>query len=387
MSEQGDLSQAQFDQAPRKELGLRFSGKSVPSISHPERNEDAIGRSEIDGIAMVFDGVGGLALGDKASRLGREVVSLRLRPIPLNSDPESTKRAVSSALVEATSRIVAEVPNGGSTAVVAKFIESGGERRVIIGSVGDSRAYIFRNGNLIQITEDDSLVSMANLSLEQRKRIGEKLDQVATSEDLARLTPQEQAFFRRRNEITHLLGDQQINPHIYHVALKNGDVVMLTSDGVHDNLTTDEIRRITANSRGDIASDLVDAAKDRSGQAGQHLRAKPDDISAVIVQVTSTNQGKAVEQQPNRPPERQRVAPPPTIGTAQNFDQLRAAISSLPNGGLMGSREFYSTQELEARIAAVRRGEASINIITNTNGLRQIVERLLIQEKTNKNRR
>lgn len=270
-------------------LGLKMAGKSEPSLKHPEVNEDSIAHSAEKGIAMLFDGVGGMSAGDKASRTARNFLATSLTTIK-DTDPAIVKRKIESAMISCSTKVTREVPAGATTAVVAKFIDSGGTKRVIIGSVGDSRAYIFRDNKLQQITEDDNV--LGEVSLVEKRAIGKLLDQVASPQDLARLSDQERGLFNRRNLITQALGggEEIPQPHSYHIVLKPGDVILLTSDGVHDNLTSNEIARSVAINSGfgketALVNDLVGQAKKRSTLEGKHVRGKMDDISAVAVKV------------------------------------------------------------------------------------------------------
>lgn len=299
------------EQSTPKDLGLKFSGKSVPSTEHPQRNEDRIAHSAPFGFAMVLDGVGGLQNGDKASSTARDQIARRLREIPQNADPETAKRKMADALMEASTVVATKVLEGQTTATVVKFIEGGGVKRAIVGHVGDSRAYISREGRLIQITEDDNILSATGLTLPEKKALGQKLDAVETQQGYAGLTPQERTYFDRRNEISGALGEKQpLKPHIYHVALQGDDKVILTSDGVHDNLSQKEIEMIIASQRAgeevdkvnppDLASMLTEQALRRSKQKGSHIRAKPDDISAVVIDVgKSVGGSEQVIQQPS----------------------------------------------------------------------------------------
>lgn len=278
------------EQGAPRELGLKFSGRSIPSINHPQRNEDHMAHSATGGFAMVLDGVGGLHNGDKASLVARDYIARSLRKIPQDIDPETAKRQVADALMEASAGVATKAPGGQTTATVVKLIESGGAKRAIIGHVGDSRAYILRGERLIQTTEDDSILSTAGLTLPEQKALGAKLDAVETQLDLDRLSPQERAYFYRRNIIFRALGEEEPpQPHIYHVALLEGDKIVLTSDGVHDNLSQREIDQIIRSNSPDIAAALAQQALARSQQGVGHIRAKPDDISALVVEVGKTN--------------------------------------------------------------------------------------------------
>lgn len=274
------------EQGAPKELGLKFSGRSVPSIEHTQRNEDKIAHSAPGGFAMVLDGVGGLQKGDIASQVARDQIARKLREIPQNADPETTKRKMTDILMEASTVVATNVPEGQTTATVIKFIESGGVKRAIVGHVGDSRAYILREGRLIQITEDDSILSTTRLTLPEKKALGQKLDAVEKQQDLAKLTPQERSYFDNRNFISKALGEKEPpQPHIYHVALKDGDRILLTSDGIHDNLSQREIEQIIKNNAANLPEVLTTQALQRSTEKGRHVRAKTDDISALVVEV------------------------------------------------------------------------------------------------------
>ncbi|MEK7616621.1 MAG: protein phosphatase 2C domain-containing protein [Patescibacteria group bacterium] len=327
-------------------LSLKSFGSSEASIKHPDRDEDAIAIDMRSGIAMVFDGVGGATDGDKASRAARNLTAERLNNIPLNTDPEIAKNSVRNALQEASQKVHTEVPGGGSTATVVKFIESGGQRRAIIGQVGDSRAYILRGDSLRQITSDQGLVSLAKLDkpdeIVEQKRIGLKLDQVATPQDLANLTAQERYFWDNRNLIDKMVGDETIEPQIYQVALQDGDRIILTSDGVHDNLTQAEIDRIVKSNPPDLAKALTEKAKARS-QDASHVRHKPDDISAVVVDVEPRGQASAgrvegnqinrFDQQQSAPPDGEKptqTEKPPQVHDLQGGKEITLNYEGKP---------------------------------------------------------
>jgi PPM family protein phosphatase len=317
-----------------KEIGLKFSGKSIPSIGHPERNEDSLAFSPSGGFAMVLDGVGGLQNGDKASLTARDQIARKLKEIPQNADPETAKRSVSNALKEASTVVAAKVPEGQTTATVVKFTESGGVKRAIVGHVGDSRAYILREGKLIQITEDDSILSATGLSLPEKKTLGQKLDDIETQQDLAKLTPQERSYFDNRNLIDSALGDPQTpNPHIYHVALQEGDRILLTSDGIHDNLSRREIDQIIRSNVANLPSVLTEKAVQRSREKGIHVRAKPDDISALVVEVGETEQTlqKTAEQAQKSGQIAKELSPQEDLEQAQLMLQVAMAKKAVRN--------------------------------------------------------
>ena len=268
-------------ESQKSELGLNFFGASVASVEHPERNEDAIFLDQKGGIAIVLDGVGGLSGGGRASQVAKDFLVEKLTAIS-ETDSKVIRYRIRQALIEASNEVLKEVHGGGTTATVAKFFEGNGEIRVIIGHVGDSRCYILRGGKLKQVTEDDDSLNTLSLSKQEKRQISARLDEIAKDQDLEQASPEARFLFNQRNVITQMLGDEQsLNPHIYQLVLQAWDRVILTSDGVHDNLTKGEIEKVLK--REDHAVALVQRARTRSIQA--HIRAKPDDISAIVVEV------------------------------------------------------------------------------------------------------
>ena len=229
-----------------KRVRLAIASRSVPK--YPERgarakNEDAVGFDEMVGIAMIFDGVGGAADGDKASQTAKSFLSEYLRGVT-DDDPEIVKAKMREGLIGASNRVRDVVPKGGTTATVIKFIKTQtGEIHAIIGHVGDSRAYLIRDRGLSQITKDDSELAASHLSSEQKRRIQEKLDNVEYYREFT--TEEEFRFWDQRNRITQYLG-VNVEPNIYDIPLQRGNLILLTTDGVHDNLTRKELQRLAA---------------------------------------------------------------------------------------------------------------------------------------------
>lgn len=131
---------------------------------------------------------------------------------------------------------------------------------------------------------------MVRLPQEERKSIGQKLDMAETQEDIRNLNQDEKIYWGIRNVITQMLGSKDKNytpptPHICQVVLEEGDKIILASDGVHDNLSFQEIQNI-AKTGGDVAKKLVKQAQNRSLDK-THVRSKPDDISAVVVEIAN----------------------------------------------------------------------------------------------------
>ncbi len=261
---------------------MKFFAKSVPSVAHPQINEDLFLADPKLQIAAVFDGVGGLSHGEKASSIAAKSITQSLKEIPQNTKPKDIKNLLEKALIEASNKIVQQYSECATVATVAKFVKNDRQTITLIGHVGDSRAYLFHQGKLVQITQDDNLVLESGLLKEVIERINQRLEQLDSEEAFKLLTPQEKKYFLSRNIITQVLGDKRPpSPHIYKVILEKDDKLILTSDGVHDNLTRSEIENIVNTYSKNLAEALVDKAYNRSKQ--DNIRAKPDDISAVVV--------------------------------------------------------------------------------------------------------
>lgn len=277
------------------EIGLIYSGKSVPSTAHPRKNEDAIFVDTRDNFACVLDGAGGLKDARKASQTAKALISnqFRLLPTPkfqeeLPTDDEI--RAVYSPLnqlLQNASLMIENLTNqGGTTATLVRFIKT--ESAFVyafIANVGDSRAYHYSPSTqtLNLITRDQNLI-LAYETPEDYQAISARLDEVSTAEELAKLSVPDKEYFDSRQTVTSLLGYEPLRPANYHLSLNSGDLIVITSDGIHDNLTGSEIQSIVNLRPRRLASSLVSEALKRS-QDIDHLRAKPDDMSAVVVRV------------------------------------------------------------------------------------------------------
>ena len=345
-----DMDTRSAEQLPTKELVLTFSLKSQASFKHPERNEDAVGFDASAGWVAVFDGVGGVAGGEEASKRGLEILGNRLAAIPVDTANDDIWDGVREAFEQAN-REIRRV--GGETTAVAVKIAGDKEKFAYIGIIGDSRLYLFRDGRLERITEDYSLAD---------RETSKKLDTVKREEDLA---GEELIQFRRRNIIT---GDLKGSSSFYGVdeykrKLVPGDVLVLTSDGVHDNLTTDEIEKII--SEGGSVRTIVDRAKVRSQEG--HFRSKTDDISAVVIEV---GEEKKFLIKPRSSKD---------ILRARNFDELYEALNGM--GEIKGTHKSYTSAELQSLINLVRAGKLDLKYITRTGELRKKVKELLKKEQ------
>jgi protein phosphatase len=225
----------------------RFAGRT-----HPGRrdgpNEDVIGWDEASNFWFVADGMGGHASGDVASRVVKETLLGEALSLPL---VDAIRKAHET--VAATAKTNSAYDNMGSTVVATRIAE----RQAEIAWVGDSRAYLWRNGSLSVLTRDHSYLEML--------RTQENL-----SEEQLRAHP-------NRNLVTRTLGIGTPEPSVAKLPLQRRDWLILCSDGLNDELEDREIAEVLSTQRQPEGATeaLIDAALAKGGR---------DNVSAVVVE-------------------------------------------------------------------------------------------------------
>src|SRR3990172_8262304 len=208
------------------------------------------------GLYAVCDGMGGARAGEVASKTAcRELSTLD----PATAGPGDLRAAISRAN-EAIIRLgyAEEKLLGMGTTLTAALA---GERSLSLAHVGDSRAYLLHEGNLIQLTNDHSWVG-------EMVRRGE-------------LTQAQAAVHPHRSVITRALGtESDADPDIFEVPLEPGDRVLLCSDGLTGMVPDAEIAEILRqdDDPGAVAKLLVQAALRGGGE---------DNITVVVIDVLS----------------------------------------------------------------------------------------------------
>jgi serine/threonine protein phosphatase PrpC len=173
--------------------------------------------------------------------------------------------------------IATTLQDGFTTASVVKVCSVIDRPAVaLICNIGDSRVYRYTTiGVLHQCTLDDSIFGSSwDLQL--------RLSEVDVPTALL-----EHVYLQQRHVMDHALGERGTSPRLWEVPAEDGDVLLAVTDGVTDNLTFTELRRLLSGDATDpvsTAQQLVEAAYARSHQFG-HPRAKIDDITAVAAQV------------------------------------------------------------------------------------------------------
>jgi PPM family protein phosphatase len=194
----------------------------------------------------VADGMGGAQAGEVASKLAAAALQ--------DTDPGAVRGSedIVELIQEANRRVHArsnEDPStsGMGTTMTVALVEDG---HVMIGHVGDSRAYRVRDGKLEQLTEDHSLVNELLKS--------------------GKLSPEEAEVHPQRSVITRAVGtDPDVDVETYPVETREGDLFLLCSDGLTDMVAESEILEILERNRDDLdraARALIQAANRGGGE-------------------------------------------------------------------------------------------------------------------------
>lgn len=233
-------------------------------------NEDAFVADLDVSLFCVADGMGGHDAGEVAAALAIDAITAFVRRSAVDTDfswPYGIDRTLSydgnrlRTAVQLANRKVFRTAessndyNGMGTTVVCALISGG---RMAVAHVGDSRLYLVRRGRITRLTADDS---WAATILSQDPRM--------TAADVAR--------HPMRNMLTSVIGArEQVEVHLAEHELEPGDVVLLSSDGLHGTLDDTTLAQIATNQR-DLhiaAREMVDAALDAGSR---------DNVTALIV--------------------------------------------------------------------------------------------------------
>ena len=309
-------------------MAERFEGAIAtrPSSKHKTWNEDSSIANDSEQLYAVLDGVGGQDGGEFASSFVKRAIEQNAVFLS-QDDPMDVKRAMEQLLKGVSADLLAEgrvrgLENPATTCSLVKIIENiDGKRTAIVGTVGDSRTYVRgSNGSVKFASEDQSFGyvyrKLGKISSEQARQFSDILSNVASKQELARVIaqyPELEEFYTKRNAIAQGMGmEAGINPEVVTVDLEPGDEVIITTDGVHDNLTDKEIQQILAmdGTAQEIANMLVAKAYERS-QDRAHMRHKPDDITAVVASGPARKVVKA--KKPAAAPRKAAKATPPPV--------------------------------------------------------------------------
>ncbi len=212
-------------------------------------------------LLMVADGMGGAAAGEVASEMATQIVYEHLTTLWLN-DTESTPQQFAFRLREAVE---------GANTKIHEHAKENPDRRgmgttttavgilgdyLFLTQVGDSRAYLVRQGEATQITKDQSLMQRLI--------------------DAGEMTEEEAEQSERQNIILQALGpDPRVRVDLTHQNIRKGDAVVVCSDGLSGLVTKGEIGKAVSNTDDlvEACGKLIDLANERGGH---------DNITAIV---------------------------------------------------------------------------------------------------------
>ena len=228
-------------------------------------NEDSVAFDDSVALAVLADGMGGYNAGEVASNMATSFIHTELgrwlREASVQASDAEVRRAM-DICVDNANRAIFNAANSnpqyagmGTTLVVAVFRAG----RLLLGHVGDSRAYRLRGGRLVQVTHDHSLLQ----------------EQI----DAGLITAEQAAFSANKNLVTRAVGVEDtvlLETHVHEVM--PGDIYLLCSDGLSDMLDDESIGQLmhAQESLPAAGAALVDAANDAGGK---------DNIAVILARV------------------------------------------------------------------------------------------------------
>jgi len=237
-----------------------------------DHNEDSYLCNDALRLYAVADGMGGHLGGELASRMAVDVLekemALRLHLAKDDANPGAVSMAMMEATALASKTIyesAQESPDhmGMGTTLTGLCFHG---QSLTLCHVGDSRAYLLRDGRARQLTEDHSWI-------QEQVRAG-------------LLSPDDAMVSRFRNIITRSVGfESAVSPDLFTMPVEPGDCYLICSDGLSNYFSIEEIGRIlTSQFYSEAGRALVDIANERGGD---------DNITCVIVYVANTLDDKA----------------------------------------------------------------------------------------------
>jgi protein phosphatase len=213
-------------------------------------------------VFAVCDGMGGAAAGEIASQLAVDIICEKMIE-GLDEHAVLRRDDIGRRLVRAVEaaglRIFQEAKldrtrrGMGTTVTAAGLVDE----ILFLAQVGDSRGYVLREGQLTQVTRDQSLVNQLI--------------------EAGQLTEEEAETFEHNNIILQALGTSDtVQVDLTYVELRRGDILLLCSDGLSGMVRFDEIREILRTSTDPL--ETCKALTERANQAGGH-----DNITVIVV--------------------------------------------------------------------------------------------------------
>ena len=231
----------------------------------------------IDGLYFVADGMGGHSAGEVASEIAVRILQ------EVYTDPKvrvSSPGLLADAISTANTAIFMEAMHDSSkagmgTTLTGLAVTNGPDNQIVVANVGDSRTYLWRHGELRQVTKDHS--------------------HVQTLVDRGAITRAEARVHFQRNIVLRAMGiESWVDIDTFPMTVEDGDRYIMCSDGLVDEADDDEIEaeiRLSVSVQ-DLADRLVDLANRNGGR---------DNITVVVVDFAVVENEEVVASEPELP--------------------------------------------------------------------------------------
>ncbi|QPC84057.1 Stp1/IreP family PP2C-type Ser/Thr phosphatase [Phototrophicus methaneseepsis] len=234
-----------------------------------ENNQDSLAATTIRpgqeadnhpvGIYVIADGMGGHENGEVASQIAVNAVVEHLVNNLLEDKPEAYETWLHQAVSAANKRVVLRQndaqSNMGTTLLAALVVGAD----AYIANVGDSRAYIFSEDTIKQVTVDQSFAQM-----------------LATAGAIAEAEIEQHPY---RNVLTQSIGqDDPVDEDLFKLSLDQGDTLILCSDGLYKEVDQEDMQTMAASDA--TAQDIAEALVKKANDAGGH-----DNIAVIVVKI------------------------------------------------------------------------------------------------------
>ncbi len=218
-------------------------------------NEDSVGYYEEEdfGIFVIADGMGGHNAGEVASKIAIDTI---IEYVINHKKDRSEEEILNEAILSANRKIyreslLNESCNGMGTTLVGAFVRG---NNLTMVNIGDSRGYILKDGQLVKVTKDHSLVQ-------------ELLDNGTITNEEAKNHP-------NKNVITRALGTNPVvTADYYSLDLRGVSKILLCSDGLTNEVSEEDIFRVLQGYNGNQCMELINMSKKNGGR---------DNISIII---------------------------------------------------------------------------------------------------------
>lgn len=248
-----------------------------------------------DGLYFVADGMGGHSAGEVASAIAvKTLADLHLSAERGLADEDQVADAVSTANLAIFMEAIEDPSKAGmGTTLTGLVVTEPLAHRVVVANVGDSRTYLWRHGELRQVTKDHS--------------------HVQSLVDRGAITRAEARVHFQRNIVLRAMGiESHVDVDTFPLEVEDGDRFIMCSDGLVDEAPDEEIEAEIRQSNGvqDLADRLVDLANRNGGR---------DNITVVVVDFEIVDAPTTIE-----PPD----AEPPVICELPSLEREPSSVST-----------------------------------------------------------